>query len=165
MPRGPQSSSERASSDLGDVAPRLRLAVSRIARRMRIEAGDGLGPTPSQMSALATLDKFGPLRIGELAVREQVTAPTMTRIVNVLQAGELVVRSVDSGDRRSWVVTLTPAGHTLVRKIRRDRTAFLVTMLAALPPEQLERLAGALPVLETLAGSDSPGSGGDTQVG
>src|SRR5215216_1746811 len=82
-----------------DLAVRLRLAIARTARRLRQEAGAEL--SPSQTAALATIDRHGPLTPSELAVRERIQRPTVTRIVARLEEGGLVQRTRDPQDGRS----------------------------------------------------------------
>jgi DNA-binding MarR family transcriptional regulator len=135
------------------AATRLRLAIGRIGRRMR--SYGGVGPTPSQVSALATLEKHGPLRIGDLAVREGVTAPTMTRVVAALEQQGHLERSSDPDDGRSSLVGLGVSGRALLEDLTRDRTAYLAAQLAALTDEQRHLLEEALPVLEALATEDA----------
>lgn len=135
------------------VAARLRLAIGRIGRRMR--ADSGIGPTPSQVSALATVDKFGPLRIGDLASREGVTAPTMTRVVAALEAQGHLERTSDPEDGRSSLVGLSASGRELLDTINRDRTRYLASQLAGLDEGQRDLLESALPVLEALASDES----------
>lgn len=136
-----------------ELATRLRLAIGRIGRRMR--SYGGVGPTPSQVSALATLDKHGPLRIGDLAWREGVTAPTMTRVVAALEQQEHLERTIDPDDRRSSLVGLSPSGRQLLGDLTRDRTAYLAEQLAVLSEDQRQVLEQALPVLEALATEDA----------
>jgi DNA-binding MarR family transcriptional regulator len=134
------------------VATRLRLAIGRIGRRMR--SYGGVGPTPSQVSALATLEKHGPLRIGDLAWREGVTAPTMTRVVAALEQQGHLERTADPDDGRSSLVGLGPSGRQLLEDLTRDRTAYLAAQLAELTEEQRRLLEAALPVLEALAAEE-----------
>jgi len=146
---GRPAESEPAADGEVDVAPRLRLAIGRIGRRLRIEGGGG--PTPSQTSALYTLGKEGPLRIGDLASRERVTAPTTTRVVAALEQSGLVVRTADPDDGRSWLIELTTAGQDLIDTLTRDHTAYLAAHVAGLTADEREALVAALPVLEQLA--------------
>ena len=67
-----------------ELAARLRLSATRLARRLRQEADAGL--TPSQLSALAVIDRQGPLTLGALADHEQVAPPTITKVVAKLEA-------------------------------------------------------------------------------
>ena len=89
-----------------DLAVRLRLVIARTARRLRQEAGEEL--SPSQVAALATIDRHGPLTPSELAGRERVQRPTATRVIARLEEAGLVDRTQDPADRRSFVVALTP---------------------------------------------------------
>src|ERR671918_1111392 len=89
-----------------DLASRLRLDISRMARRLRQEAGAEL--SPSQTAALATIERHGPLTPSELAERERVQRPTVTRVLARLEEDELIVRAGDPTDRRSSLVTISP---------------------------------------------------------
>lgn len=135
-----------------ELATRLRLVVGRLARRIRLAAND---VPPLQLSALATLDKHGPLRSGELAAREAVTAPTMTRVLSSLAERGLVVREPDPTDARSVRVSLSPAGVQALARIRSERTALLGARVARLTDEQRQSLIAALPALEALIEDDS----------
>ncbi|HXY73399.1 MAG TPA: hypothetical protein VEM41_12730, partial [Actinomycetota bacterium] len=66
-----------------EVVSRLRLAVNRLARRMRQQADVGIGQ--SLFSALVAVDRAGRMTLGELAATEQVQPPTMTRIAASLE--------------------------------------------------------------------------------
>jgi DNA-binding MarR family transcriptional regulator len=134
-----------------ELATRLRLAVGRLARRVRLATND---IPPLQLSALATLDKHGPLRSGELAAREAVTAPTMTRVLSSLSERGLVTRQPDPTDARSVRVSLSPAGLETLARIRSERTALLGARVARLTDEQRAALIAALPALESLVEED-----------
>lgn len=128
----------------------LRVAVMRLARRLRQE-GQGEGLTPSQLAALATVDKVGPLTLGELAAAERVQPPSMTRIVGALETAGLLARSTDPADGRVSMVATTRAGRTAIGAVRRQRDAWLESQLRALPAEDAAALARAVDVLELLA--------------
>lgn len=134
-----------------ELASRLRLAVSRLARRIRLATND---IPPLQLSTLATLHRRGPLRSGELAQREAVTAPTMTRVLASLVERGLIVRTPDPSDARSVQVSVSPAGVRALEQITSERTALLGARLARLTPAQREALAAALPALEALVEDD-----------
>src|SRR5204863_10052986 len=85
-------------ADPTETAGRLRLSATRLARRLRQEADAGL--TPSMLSALAVIDCEGPLTLGALADHERVAPPSVTKLVDRLEAEGLVVRSRDADDRR-----------------------------------------------------------------
>lgn len=130
-----------------DIAA-LRQTVIRLARRMRKHSG--LDLTPSQQSALSTLERHGPLRVGELAAREQIGKSSVTRLVARLEALGLVARHSDSSDGRSWRVELTDGGRELLAASSEKANAYLSRQVAALPEDDQRRLHEALPALERL---------------
>jgi DNA-binding MarR family transcriptional regulator len=134
-----------------DVLPsQLRLAVMRLARRLRQEAGGDI--TLSQLSALATVERRGPVSLKDLAEVERISPPSMTRISTCLEDRGLVVRTVDASDRRVARLAITDSGRLLLEKTRSRRDAYLARRLQALAPEELDALAHALPILERLIG-------------
>jgi DNA-binding MarR family transcriptional regulator len=135
-----------------DVAVRLRLTVTRTARRLRQEAGGGL--SPALTSALATVSRHGPLTPSELATAERVQRPTATRILAKLEAEGLVERAEDPADRRSSLVSASPAGEVLLIRLRSRKEAFLARRLAELDPADLKTLDDAAGVLERLLDED-----------
>jgi DNA-binding MarR family transcriptional regulator len=133
------------------LAARLRLASARLARRTRQEAlnaGDDL--TASRLAALATIERLGPITLGELASEEQVQPPSMTRIVARLEEHGYSTREVDPHDRRIVRVQLTDAGRQTLERSRTKKNAFLAKRVARLSPEARAALTDALPVLEQL---------------
>ena len=134
-----------------EMAARLRLSATRLARRLRQESGAGL--TSSQLSALAVIERHGPLTLGALAEHEGVAPPSITRVVGRMEDDGLVVRQTDPDDRRVARVTVSPRGAALIAESRRRKTAWLTARIAALDPDQRRRLADALDVLDELHGS------------
>ncbi len=126
----------------------LRVAVTRLARRLRQRAGSGL--SPSLGAALHTVERFGPLTPSGVAEHEGVQRPTATRLVAKLVALGLVERVDHPGDRRSHHVALTPAGRDLVEDTRRRRTEALAEALGRLPEEDQATLARAAVLLDGL---------------
>lgn len=131
-----------------ETAARLRVVIARLARQSRQQSPGGL--SPSQWSALAMLEEHQPLRIGDLADREGVSAPTATRLVASLEELGLLSRTSDPADRRTAYVALTDAGREKIEWARGVRTAALVRRLSALPPAQVQQLIDSLPILESL---------------
>ncbi|MGV3759245.1 MAG: MarR family winged helix-turn-helix transcriptional regulator [Actinomycetota bacterium] len=148
----PHASPVAADVDLGDAAARLRLVVTRLARRLRQESTTG--HTPSQLSALAVVVNHGPLTLGALADHERVAPPSITKLVTKLEADGLVVRTPDPTDGRVTHVSATKAGHSLIDETRRRKTTWLAARLRALPADEQVRIAEALEVLEHLAQQD-----------
>jgi DNA-binding MarR family transcriptional regulator len=131
-----------------ELAARLRLAITRMARRLRQEAGTDLGP--SQVSALATIERHGPLAPSELAERERIKRPSATRILARLAEAGLVERIPDPTDGRSAIVSATSRGRELVRRLRQRKTAYLARRMRGLPREDVLALERAAEVLEAM---------------
>jgi len=134
-----------------DVA-RLRVAIARLSRRLRRHELAGL--TPTQLSALATVERAGPLRLGDLAAAEGIAPSTLTRLVTALEERGYVDRGPVPGDARASTLAITPAGHTILERIRQESTTVLADSLRTLTGGQLAALAAALPALEQLADAD-----------
>lgn len=117
-----------------ELAARLRVAVTRLNRRLRQESMTGI--SPSQEAALAAVKRLGRPTLGELAQAEQVQPPSMTRVVAAMEAAGLIVRSGDEGDRRVSRVELTPQGRDTLDRIRSLRTAYLARQISLLPPAE-----------------------------
>jgi DNA-binding MarR family transcriptional regulator len=129
-----------------ELAPRLRWAVTRLARRLRQEAGADLGP--SQTAALATVERHGPLSPSELAEIERIKRPTATRVVRHLEVAGLVERVKDPEDGRSSILSVTGEGRALLRRVRERKTAYLAKRLAAIDAEDRRTLERAAELLE-----------------
>lgn len=137
-----------------DLAPQLRLAIVRLSRRLRQEQADP-GLSPSMASALSSLERLGPMNLGELAAVEQVAPPTLTRVVSRLEEAGLVTRTIDADDRRIARVEASEAGRRLLLRIRTRKTAFLARRLSRLGEDDRTTLAAALPILERLLEGDA----------
>src|SRR5919199_5514534 len=131
---------------IADVAAHLRLVVARTARRLRQEAGADL--SPSMISALASIDRHGPLTPSELAAHDRVQRPTATRVLARLEELGLVHRAPDPADRRSSLITASAEGRALLREQRSRKEEFLATRLAALDAAELQTLERAAGILE-----------------
>jgi DNA-binding MarR family transcriptional regulator len=136
----------RSTSPDVELASRLRTAVARTARRLRQESGTGL--SPSLTAALVTVERHGPLTPSELAARERVQRPTITRVVYRLEELGLVSRAADPADRRSALITITLAGRELLAAARTRKDAFLSERLEALDPQDRATLERAAALLE-----------------
>lgn len=133
-----------------DLAHDLRLAVMRLARRLRSQRADhGLGL--GQLAALATLERCGPMTAGSLAAHEQVRPPSMTRTLAALAEGGYVERTPDPADRRQVLVSLTTSARALLREDRRRREEWLAEALRDLAPHDRAAIVAVLPVIEGLA--------------
>ena len=137
-----------------DIAARLRLSATRLARRLRQESSTGL--TPSQLSALAVVANRGPLTLGELAEHERVAPPSISKVVAKLEADGLIERSTDPQDRRVSRVRVTRDGDALLSETRRRKTAWLAARIGALEPAERERLAAALDAIDRICDDGAP---------
>jgi DNA-binding MarR family transcriptional regulator len=137
------------------LATALRISVSRLARRLRVERTDP-GPdgpmlSDTQLAALAALERHGEMTPGELAEHEKVQPPSMTRVIAALAGWGLVTRAPHATDRRQVVLTVTTSGRDLVLRTRRRREAWLAKRLAELSPQERAALRAAAPILEKLS--------------
>ena len=133
------------------------MSVARLARLLRQQDESGLSATLT--AALATISREGPMTLGELAAREQVAPPSITKVVGKLEDRGLVERRVDDRDRRVTRVEISPAGTEQLVAARNRRTAWLATRLFDLDPVELDGLAQALTVLDALAAARPPTDG------
>src|ERR1700761_7983621 len=102
---------------------RLRVALARLSRRLRRHQLAGL--TPTQLAALATVERSGPLRLGDLAAAEGIAPSTLTRVVTVLEEAGLVARRPDPSDARASTIAITDLGHQTMDQLRDEGTAVL----------------------------------------
>lgn len=130
------------------LAARLRLAVTRLARRLRKEAEPGISPT--MLAALSSVCNAERLTMSDLCAAEQVQPPTMTRVVAALVEAGLVAREPDPDDGRVIWVRLTSAGKKLLERSRRRKEEFLGKGLRSLEPRELAVLEEAAEILERL---------------
>jgi DNA-binding MarR family transcriptional regulator len=141
-----------SSEELTEQAARLRLAVNRMARRLRQEAPTDLGP--ASIAALATLERSGPLTPSELARIEGVRRPTATRILSRLTGSGLVSRTADPADGRSAIVEIAPEGRKVLKGLRRRKTAYLARTMRELPDDDVVTLTRAAAILERVLDED-----------
>jgi len=134
------------------LASQLRVSVARLARRLRQEGSNDENATPSQLTALATLYRDGPMTLGELAGAERVKPPSMTRVVDALEERGLVRREHSAADARVILVSATDAGLRAHEEYRKRRDAWLAQQLAKLQPEERDLLAKATEILDRIGG-------------
>jgi DNA-binding MarR family transcriptional regulator len=131
-----------------EAVARLRLSILRLARRIRQRADTGL--TPSQLSALSTIERHGALRPGSLADHERIGKSSVTRLLANLEAQGQVQRLPDPADGRCAFVELTDEGRSLLKAFSEQADAFLARQVEALSAQEQRDLLAALPVLERL---------------
>ncbi|KIU18699.1 MarR family winged helix-turn-helix transcriptional regulator [Mycolicibacterium llatzerense] len=124
------------------LANDLSLAVVRLARQLRFRRPDS-PVSLTQLSALATLAKEGPMTPGALATRERVRPPSMTRVIASLVELGLVARSSHPDDRRQVLVVVSPAGEELFEAERRAGMEWLQGRLEKLTQQDRATLLAA----------------------
>lgn len=140
-------------AELTELAARLRLAITRTARRMRQEAGEGLSPTLT--AALATIERNGPLTPSELAELERIKRPSATRIIGQLAEGGLVTKAPDPTDGRACLVSVSTEGKALLRRLRKRKNAYISRRLRELSPDDHAALERAAELLEQMLEGDA----------
>lgn len=151
------------------IATRLHAAAIHLLRTVRRE-DPASGLSPARLSALSVLVYGGPRTIGGLAAAEQVTAPTMTRLVAALEADGYLERERSPRDGRAVIVRATPRAREALEAARLRRVRQLLGVLDGLTDAEWERLGGAVGSLEAAltAGVGTPkaeGSGTAADAG
>jgi DNA-binding MarR family transcriptional regulator len=142
-------------TSLTDAAAQLRLGIVRTARRLRQEAAaEATGLTPTSTSALATIERHGPLTPSELAKLERVQRPTVTRTLGCLEREELVERTPDPDDGRSSLVSVNGAGRERLRRLRGRKNAYLAKRMRELDEADVATLERAAEILEGMLESE-----------
>jgi len=129
----------------------LLLSLSRAKRWLSRLATDEPAPLgASGISALAQVVRNGPMRMSDLAARERITAPTLSRVIAGLVEHGYVERGADPQDARAAVLTATTAGEELVQGLRSRRTEELAARLGRLSSDDRAALLAAAPALRRL---------------
>ncbi len=137
---------------ISDAAGRLYVVLARLSRALRRR--DPLPIGHSSVSALAVISEHGPLRIGDLAIREGVSAPAMTRMITVLDEAGYTHRKPDPEDRRACLIHITDKGRRFIHGARSARSAALLDRIGRLPAARQKELMSALTALELLASDE-----------
>lgn len=139
----------QAPVDAAAVAMRLNSAAIHLLRRLHREDA-ALGLSSTRLSALGVLVFGGPRTLGQLADAEDVTAPSMTRLVTAMEADGLVERSRSATDGRLTIVSATPKGTDLLHRGRDQRVATLAALVDELPGDDQRCLEDAAGILEAM---------------
>jgi DNA-binding MarR family transcriptional regulator len=133
------------------LASRLRLAVVRLNRRLRAQRTNAT-VSLTQLAAMSTLFKCGPLTPGELAAKEGVQPPSMTRVIAALEEFGYATRRPHPTDGRQAIVALTDEGRAFHDAQVSAREAWLDKRLAELNDEERNLLAKAAEIIDRMAG-------------
>jgi len=140
----------RSRKESAELAAELRPALLRLTRGIRNQRVD-VSVTLAQLSVLVTLKNAGPLGAGELASRERVQPPTMTKILGKLEERGFVQRQGNPNDKRQAILTITKSGEELLASERRLRNSWLAHQLDGLSVEEQQQLHAVVPLLLRLA--------------
>lgn len=143
-----KSRTARGAAPTDELAAALRLCIGRLARRLRRHAVGGL--TATEYSVLASVDVAGPIRPSDLARREGIGPPTLSRVMTRLESDGYLAREPDPDDGRCSLMAVGAAGRRLLDEVRGERTALLSDSLLRLEPEARRRILAAVPDLERL---------------
>ncbi len=130
----------------------LRIAIMRLARRMRLERVEG-DITDGKLSVLFHLAKDGPQTIGALSEAERISPPSMTRTITALVDVGLVTRNAAPDDGRKVLIDLSDAGREIVTETKRRRVAWFARQMELLDDHELAALDAAAPIIRKLADS------------
>lgn len=147
IPAGVRPAVRAADCRPAPLAGDLRVAVTHLVRRLRLERSSEQ-ISDGQYAVLAALANRGPMTPSALAEDQHVQPPPMTRIVNALVEAGLVGRQAHPTDGRQVLVTITDAGLAEVKETRRRRNAWLAARLARLTPQEREVLAQAVDLID-----------------
>jgi DNA-binding MarR family transcriptional regulator len=131
------------------VANRLNSAAIHLLRRISQEDRQS-GLSGARLSALSVVVYGGAVTVGELARKERVAAPTISRIVEALVQDGLLARESRAGDRRIVQLTATAQGRKVMEQGRARRILRLAAELRALGKSDLLILEKAAGILERL---------------
>jgi DNA-binding MarR family transcriptional regulator len=140
-------------TDLVRVETRLYNAVS---ARLRAERGLGLG----QFEFLEIIDRVPGCRVLDLVGELAITVGAVSKAVDRLVAVGWCLRVAHPQDRRSSVLRLTSEGEEQLAASRPIVESVLISLTAAVPPDDLTRIASTLTTLRATLEEDSQGRPG-----
>jgi DNA-binding MarR family transcriptional regulator len=137
---------------VSELASQLRLSVVRLNRRLRSQRTDET-VSLTQISAISTLSRCGPMTPSELASSERVRPPSMTRVIAALEESGWVLRRDHPTDGRQSIIELTPAGAELLAAEASAKERWLDKRLAELSESERETLGRAAEIIDRMAGT------------
>jgi DNA-binding MarR family transcriptional regulator len=138
--------------DVDRLADGVRTTVTRLSRELRQQAATSM--TATQLSVLGSIHRAGSISLGELAGRERLSAPMISKVVASLEDQDLIERSTDEHDRRVCLVRVSRAGRRWIDRELARSNARIADRLQALTARERAAVAAALPLLDRLAGDD-----------
>jgi DNA-binding MarR family transcriptional regulator len=130
-----------------DLADRLHSTAIHLLRQVCAENA-ATGIAPARLSALSVLVFGGAMSLNDLARAEQVRPPTMSRIVDALEAEGLARRTVNPQDRRAIVIEATEKGTAILWRGRKRRVKFLAKRLLRLSEAERKQIGLAVQAIQ-----------------
>jgi DNA-binding MarR family transcriptional regulator len=144
----PDGGAERQRRSVGSTELAARLAsLSTVLQRHLARADAGEGLTRARLSALALLVLGGPRTLGDLAAAERVRPPSMTRLVQAMEADGLVMREPHPSDGRSIIIRATAKGERQLEIGRLRQIAPLAEAISELDRAERTQLEDATDLL------------------
>lgn len=137
------------------VAMQLHSAAIHLLRTVR-KADSASGLTPQRLSAMSVVVFGGARTMRDLAAAEQVSVPTMSRLVQALEEEGLLTREVDPDDRRSEHLVATAKGKRLLKQGQERRLKLVSQILERMPAAEFHALARAVPALQQAILGENP---------
>jgi DNA-binding MarR family transcriptional regulator len=129
------------------LADRLHSTAIHLLRQVRVQDA-GAGLAPARLAALSVLVFGGAMSLNELARAEQVRPPTMSRIVDALEAAGLARRTANQQDRRAVVIQATEKGAAILWEGRKRRVKFLARHLSRLSDAERKQIENAMKAIQ-----------------
>ena len=142
--------------DLLALGEDLVTTAARVVRWVPIDADFGLSLAAVRL--LARIADHGPTRIGDLAVAENCSQPTITNHVKKLEAENLVARAGDPADARVWMIDLTATGRERLAEMRHSLGTSVLPMLSSLSRRDQKALREGVEAMRRLMVAQAPSS-------
>jgi DNA-binding MarR family transcriptional regulator len=142
-----RAATDRRRIHLGEIAQALPQRAADLSRLFLTRTSISVSRT--ELGVLRSLSTR-PRRITDLAADEGVTQPAITLLVNRLAKRGWVERVADPSDGRAVLVMLTPRGSEVLDALRAEYRALLHEEMASLDDDEIETLAAAVEILDTL---------------
>ena len=149
----PDADSQSKSTSPDVLAEQLITLTDRLQRRLR-PSYHTTQLTPARLSALSAVVSKSRCNVGQIAQAEQVTAPTITRILDGLETGGFITRTPSKRDRRIVQVQATRKGRNALQRAKASQVRGLADNLKHLAPAHRARIAEALQALHDVTEND-----------
>ncbi len=129
------------------LAPRIHESFSRLSRRLRsIKLPHGL--TNERLSTLVAIGLHEPVSISALSITELVSVPTMSRMIDALEAEGFARRRENKSDARGILISTTAKGRRAYQEAVQQSLGNLITTLNSLGPQGLTAIRTLLSVVD-----------------